>query len=221
MISRTMLSHRRSEVSSSSPISVLATRSATIIKRKHINTIIRELEHLWIFRHGALASISADDEYNKSRFVSFFQSQGIKFKPHPTRQHSKIGFVERKNRNIKSIIQKLGKENSSDPPAEIVTRAIFLSNLFSGWRLFSSFELVRVYQPSILGIPATILSSQLLDAHKAQTATRALQRVLRSRYTKYSPLRSIQIQTTLFGSAHRLFRHTRTTSMQYYTRTGV
>lgn len=45
----------------------------------------------------------------------------------------------------------------------------------------SSFALARGYSPSILGLPKTDVTQELLDAHKQQVATRALQRVLRSR----------------------------------------
>lgn len=62
--------------------------------------------------------------------------------------------------------------------------AVFLSNFFSGSKLLSSFQLAWGYQPSILGIPASRVPQELLDAHIEQTATRALQRAIRSRVQK-------------------------------------
>ena len=62
----------------------------------------------------------------------------------------------------------------------IVLRAVFLSNMFSGSRTFSSFQLARGYQPSVLGIPSTVVSQELLEEHMEQMATRALQQVLKS-----------------------------------------
>ena len=63
----------------------------------------------------------------------------------------------------------------------LVSRATFICNLFSGSQTLSFFELARGYRPSLLGIPPTYVTQNILDAHTHQVATRALQRVLRSR----------------------------------------
>lgn len=163
---------------------------AKIVDRKDINNIIRELEHIWICRHRAPLAISADDEYNRSKLVSYLSSHDISFKPRPTRGHNKIGFVERKNQTIKSILNKLKMEKSNATASEMVTRATFLSNMYSGSRIFSSFELVGRYQPSVLGIPPLIVPTELLEAHMEQAAARALQRAIYSR-TPATPLSDI------------------------------
>lgn len=48
-------------------------------------------------------------------------------------------FVERKNGVVKAILAKLADENSKADVATLVARAGFLSNMFSGNRLLSSF----------------------------------------------------------------------------------
>lgn len=154
---------------------------ASIVLAKDMDTIVEKLEVLWICMHGAPRSLSADDEYHRKKLTDFLRSHDIQFKPRPARRHNKVGIVERKNGTLKEIIQRLDKDISTMSSDAIVARATFLSNMFSGSRLMSSFELARGYSPSILGLPRTDVSQELLDAHKEQVATRALQRLLRSR----------------------------------------
>lgn len=94
--------------------------------------------------------------------------------------HNKTGIVERKNGTVTSIIARLDDEISSASINSIIEKASFLSNMFSGNKLLSSFELVRGYQPSVLSLPRSIVNQEILDAHKEQVATRKLQRLLHS-----------------------------------------
>lgn len=89
--------------------------------------------------------------------------------------------MERKNGTLKDIIRRLAIEHQKVPTETLVSRSTFLCNLFSGSQLLSSFQLARGYQPSLLGVPPTFVSQELLEAYTHQVATRALQRVVRSR----------------------------------------
>ena len=148
---------------------------------REAQTMINAIETVWIYRHGAPAAISADDEYNRTAVCQFLRAHNIEFKPRPTRRHNKTGIVERKNATIKAIINKLDDEPSNATSETILKRAAFLSNLFSGNKLLSSFELARGYRPSVVGLPQTVVTQELLDAHKEQTAIRKLQKLLHSR----------------------------------------
>lgn len=152
-----------------------------IVDAKNVNTIMEAIDRLWICKHGTPKHGSADDEFNRAALRRFSVNHGIEFHPRPTRRHNKVGFVERKNGTIKNIVQRLANDNSTATPDTISSSATFLSNMFSGSRVLSSFQLVRGYQPSILGIPNSEVSQELLDAHKEQMATHAQQKVLRSR----------------------------------------
>lgn len=154
---------------------------------KDINTMAKMLEDHWVLRHGAPVAVSVDDEYNRKKLKAFLTMHSITFKPRPTRRHNKTGIIERKIQTVKEIIRRMDKEITSASAEDIVARAIFMSNFFSGTRILSSFQLVPGYQPSILGIPATTVPSDLLDAHVEQVATRALQRALRSRSSRFEP----------------------------------
>lgn len=148
---------------------------------RNMETIIRVVETGWICKHGAPKAISADDEYNRKPLRQYLSAHEVTFKPRPVRRHNKTGIVERKNGTVKAILRKLNDEPSNADPHTLISRAAFLSNMFSGNRTLSSFELVRGYRPSVVGLPSTIVTSEILEAHKEQAAIRSLQRLLLSR----------------------------------------
>lgn len=53
--------------------------------------------------------------------------------------------------------------------------------MFHGNSNLSAFQLARGYAPSILGIPSSVVTIDILNAHVAVVATRALHRVMKSR----------------------------------------
>lgn len=101
--------------------------------------------------------------------------------PHPAPRHNKVGFLEQKNGLIKTILRKISLDPSKCTLMNLVSRAIFLSNILSGNSILSSFQLVYVYQPAILGLSRSIYPENLLEAYKKLTTTRALQKILFSR----------------------------------------
>lgn len=128
--------------------------------------------------------MSADFEFDASRIQklkAFVQSREILFKPRPARRHNKIGIVERKNRTLKTILERFQADKSSADDTTLLARSTFLSNCFAGSSTLSSFELSRGYTPSLIGHKKLYISEDLLTAHKQQAAVRALQRALRSR----------------------------------------
>ena len=154
---------------------------ATIIPSRNLITISQKFENLWINKHGPPASFSADYELNKEPIKKLLAMHSIMFNPRPARRHNKIGHVERKNGTLRTVLHKLNLERSSADAETIVARAVFLSNLFSGSRLASSFEQVRGYTPAVAGLPQTFVPKEIIDAHKEQVAIRTLERLLRSK----------------------------------------
>lgn len=152
-----------------------------ICNSRDAQSMIHVIETSWIYRHGAPDAISADDEFNCEALRQFLNVHNVQFKPRPTRRHNKTGIVERKNATLKTIIARLDDEKSNVSVNSLVERASFLSNMFSGNKILSSFQLVRGYKPSVIGLPRSLVTEELLDAHKEQVATRKLQRLLHSR----------------------------------------
>lgn len=56
-----------------------------------------------------------------------------------------------------------------------------MSNVFTGSKTLISFELAREYTQSLLGLPPSTVSTDLVEAYKYQVEIRALQRLLSSR----------------------------------------
>lgn len=152
-----------------------------IVESRHSAVFIRELEQSWVCRHGAPKAVSADDEYNRKPTINYLRTHNIQFKPRPARRHNKTGVVERKIQVVKSILYKMNNEKTNASVSTLVARASFMCNFFSGNRILSSFELVRGYSPSIIGIPARTIPPEILQAHREQAAIRALQRLFQSR----------------------------------------
>lgn len=160
---------------------------------RKMDTILQTIEAAWTCQHGAPSALSADDEYSRKPLRNYLSAHSILFKPRPERRPNKIGKVGRKNCTVKAVLGKLDDEISDATPETLVSlsHAAFLSNPFSGNNILSSFEVVRVYLPAVVGIPKSMVTSELLDAHKAQAATSSLKCMLHAR----SP---IVIQKELF-----------------------
>ena len=146
-----------------------------------METMKNSVERYWICIHGAPSTVSGDDAYDKPNFHKFLKQHNITYKPRPARRHNKLGSVERKNQTVKCIIRKLDNEITNADTRTVVARAVFLSNMFSGSKILSSFQLAKGYTPSIIGIPQSHVTTELLQAHKEQAATRALQKLLHAK----------------------------------------
>lgn len=161
-----------------------AYSESAIVSDRRITTALKVIEEIWLNRHGAPDSISADDELDatqKKNLKTFLSSRHISFKPRPVRRHNKVGIAERKHGTLKRVLEKLQFDRTDAEDETILSRATFLSNVFAGSHMLSSFELARGFSPSMLGIPARLVTAELLSAHREQQATRALQRLMHAR----------------------------------------
>lgn len=157
-----------------------------VVKDRKSNTILNQFDQLWNHRHGAPNHISGVDEFTRAVLEKGFLNRGVILKPGPSKRHNKVGIVERRNGIIKKIVEELQMDNSNrhEDTEMIITKAIFLSNAFSGSSILSAFELARGYAPSLSGSGSRMVSDDMLQAHKQQAAIRALHRLLRSRTPK-------------------------------------
>lgn len=113
------------------------------IQDKTMATMSSCIERVWIRIHGEPQSISGDDALDKLVFHCSPRQHNIIFKPRPSWRHNQLGHVERKNPTIKTIIKRLDKDIHEVNASTIIARAVFLSNLFSGSRTLSSFQLTK------------------------------------------------------------------------------
>ena len=137
-------------------------------------------DSIWISTHGAPKCVGGDPEFDKAPFTKLLNQHSIRWEPRPARRHNQVGVVERKNQVLKNIMLRLSLADPNMGLNSLAARANFLSNVFAGSRIASSFEMARGYTPGISGLCHLKVSSELVQAQKARTARRALQRLLSS-----------------------------------------
>lgn len=120
-----------------------AFSECVITSSRKTDTIITTLNQEWILKHGAPAKLSADEEFSSGILTTFLSTHKICFKARPARRHNKVGIVERKNGTIKMIMERLQRDHFKASPRELIAKMTFLSNICSGSKLVSSFELVH------------------------------------------------------------------------------
>lgn len=141
----------------------------------------RQFETQWFYRHGAPKYFSADQEFCRPVLRKFLTKHSITIQPRPSRSSNKTGKVERNNGVFKTVLEKIQKADQKSTPQVLIARASFITNLMRGSKVMSAFQLARGYMPSILGIPRTIVTDELLDAHVERESIRALERIMRSK----------------------------------------
>ena len=163
--------------------------AAHLMPSREMTLSARALEVNWINIHGSPAVVSADPEFFNSRFAEALRYFNIQFQPRPARRHNKLGVVERKKSVVRTIIQRLLKDADYFHPSrdrkpeqeDILSRAVYLSNILYGSQSMSSFELARGYTPALVSLPQAKVPSKLLLAYNEQIARRALSLFQKSR----------------------------------------
>ena len=151
-----------------------------VVDRRDMSAAAVAFDRMWISRHGAPRSVGGDPEFDKARFKVLLAQHSIKWKPRPARRHNKVGTVERKNGVIKNIMQRLSIAMPELSVETLAARSCFLSNVFAGSRIASSFEMARGYTPAIAGLRQTVVSPDIVHAQLSRTARRAFQKILSS-----------------------------------------
>lgn len=123
-----------------------------IVSERYTKTIIESVEKMWFYRHGMPQKISADDEFNKTLFLKFLQAHNVEFMTRPVRIHNKLGIAERNDGILKTIVNKISMDNTNGTIEQIISGTTFMSNMFSGSLLLSSFQLAKGYKPLFLGV---------------------------------------------------------------------
>lgn len=77
---------------------------------------------------------------------------GIRLTERPVWRHDRTEIVERKNRTRKTVLERLQNDNSKALDATLLSKIIFLSNMLSGSRFLSSFELAWGCGSALLGV---------------------------------------------------------------------
>ena len=153
------------------------------ISSRNLDTVLLTMDRIWNHKHGDFQELVVDQEFDNSKMTAWCEERRIKLIPAPSRRHNKAGVVERKNRVIKDILEKLTDTNLKQERNfnNILAKSVFLSNIMHGNRLLSSFEMVRGYTPSLSGTGSLKVPLMILQAEQEMQARRLLARVLKSR----------------------------------------
>lgn len=173
------------------------------VTSKSLPVAIAAIESTWILRHGAPEAIAGDPGLGGKVMTAFCEQHGIQWEARPPRRHNTIGVVERRNGVMRQVLERLVAGNDSLPAQNRVSdglllgRANFLGNIILGDATLSSFQLLKGYQPSLVGLPTSTLSPTNIETHLQLTTSRALSRMLRAKnfnpYLQGSPLRVGQL----------------------------
>lgn len=111
------------------------------------------MERIWFNRHGDFDELYVDQEFYNAVMQSWCQERNTSLIPVPSRRHNKAGQVQRKNRALKDILEKLTQttEKQDSNFNNTVSSAVFISNIMYGNRILFSFEMVRGFTPSLNG----------------------------------------------------------------------
>ena len=85
------------------------------------------------------------------------------------------------------VLSRIAKEGTSASHSTMVSRALFMTNMFHGSATLCAFQLSGGYAPSILGMASNAVSQGLLEAHLEAVAINAIQRVERSKVRNVEP----------------------------------
>lgn len=169
-----------------------------IASSRSVGSMTKLIESHWICQHGAPGGISSDPEFDTAEMKKFLQQHNITFLPRPARRHNKTGIVERNNGVFKAILKRVEREKTTATAMTLVARASFLGNMFSGSKVLSAFQLARGYSPSILGLPKSVVTPELLEAHREQVSIRAIHRILKARVPHTIPTRVLKPGTKVW-----------------------
>ena len=126
-------------------------------------------------------NVVMDSEFHKE-VVSTWFSKRIKLSPIPARRHNKAGVVERKNRVVKNILERLDSDPNYNGYSfeSRLSLTEFISNVMYGNKVASSFEMARVFTPGIGGLAPQPIPNTIRVAYEETQARRLLKRIMKS-----------------------------------------
>lgn len=149
--------------------------SETIIAQdRRMETATMKIEEIWLNRNCVPKMMSSEDEFvatNKKKLGDFLGSRDITFKLRTVRRQKKLRIEKRKHGTMDKVLERLHYERTKASDKLILSRSTFLNKVFSHIHILSSFELVKCFIPSILGMKAQLFTEELLIVHSEEQAT--------------------------------------------------
>ena len=154
-----------------------------MVRNRSIPHVLSVFETIWLHYNGICGNVITDSEFHNDACRNWFSQRGIKLSPVPSRRHNKAGIVERKNRVVKDVLEKLDNDpNHTDTPwSSRLSLAEFITNIMYGNQVASAFEMARGFTPGIAGLSAQALPNSIRVAYEETHARRLLSRIEKSR----------------------------------------
>lgn len=150
-----------------------------IVDNRSGNIVVSHLENDWIYGHGSHEEFGADLKFCNGFLKKLLRSLNIGLPFCPSHSSYKNGNVERNNGILKRVLEKLAKENTLTDASMIIARDSVMNNMFLSNSCMSSFQIVRGCSPSIVGVPSSVIPTELLEVHKQIKAARAINKLIR------------------------------------------
>lgn len=114
-----------------------------IVGRRSFEVMGNTMELLWTLKHGTSQKFSAGSESTKGPMRPFLSSLSTVLVERPVWSHNKLRFAERKHRSVRLLLERLQSDVTTAFSTVLMARATSFINMFSGFVVMSSFELVR------------------------------------------------------------------------------
>lgn len=180
------------------------------IEDRRVVGILRLFERTWLNCHGSPELVICDQEFDKDVVRKWMADRDISFIALPARTHNKAAIVERKNRVVKDILERLEVDRITArlPFEDKLSKAEFLSNVMYGNQVSSAFEMAKGYTPSLQGTAQVPLPEEIRNSQEELTARRLLTRIMRSRpASKHGEVRKGQVVLALVPGGPRRRGH--------------
>ena len=154
-----------------------------LLRHRSIPHILSVFERIWIHANGKSMNVVMGSEFHKEVVSTWFSKRDIKLSPIPARRHNKVGVVERKNRVVKDVLERLDSDPNYDGYSfeSRLSLTEFISNVMYGNQVASSFEMARGFTPGIGGLAPQPIPNTIRVAYEETQARRLLKRIMKSR----------------------------------------
>ena len=120
-----------------------------ILRSRRAEDQVKLFKSIYTLRHGAPKIIYADNEFKNSAFEAFCHTNDIELISIAANAHESNGSIERANRTLRTIFNRIRSFNQKSPLSEIVSEATFGKNITKGNKMASSYELIFGHKPRI------------------------------------------------------------------------
>lgn len=84
----------------------------SVISARKLDVILRALDKIWFLAHGSPTKIRGDQGFDQVSLRDWMSKKRSKLVPVPSRRHNKTCIVERTNRVVKNVLEKIDEDKT-------------------------------------------------------------------------------------------------------------